>query len=78
MTAEIFEKLKINGKSLRMAATKLVNTLDDVVKENPADFDSIDELLNQLKSKWNSLSEIDKDLDPLILLNDYEAKKNVS
>ena len=78
MMAEIFEKLKINGKSLRMAATKLVNTLDDVVKENPADFDSIDELLNQLKSKWNSLSEIDKDLDPLILLNDYEAKKNVS
>ena len=76
MMADKLEKLKINRKSLRTAVTKLVNTLDAAVKENPTDIDSIDELLNQLKIKSNSLSEVDRDLDPLIPLNDYEAEKN--
>ena len=71
--ADKLEKLKINRKSLRTAVTKLVNTLDAAVKENPTDTDSIDELLNQLKMK--PLPEIDRNLDPFITLNDYEAGK---
>ena len=57
---------------------KLVNTLDATVKGNPTDFDAVDELLNELNFKSNSLSEIDRDLKPLILMNDYEAEKNAS
>ena len=46
-------------------------------KKNPTDIHSIDELLNQLKIKSNALSEIERDLDPLIPSNDYEAERNV-
>ena len=52
MMAETLEKLKLNRKSLRMAVAKLVNnTLDATVKENPTDFDSVNELLKSMKNQ---------------------------
>lgn len=63
MSTDIFDKLKINRKSLRTAVTKLVNSIDAVVKATPTDLVLLEENLSQLKIKSNALTDVDKELE---------------
>ena len=78
MSTDTFEKLKSNRKIYRSSVTKLVNSIEGILKSTPVDIVSLEENFNLLKIKSNTLFEIDKDLDPLIPLTEYENEKITS
>ncbi|XP_054709142.1 uncharacterized protein LOC129218845 [Uloborus diversus] len=68
------EKYKKNRTVLRGSCTRLSNQIDSCLKSENLDFDTLEENIDQLNIKYESLMKIDDKSEPLVKAEEYDSE----
>ncbi|GFS60942.1 hypothetical protein TNCV_2002741 [Trichonephila clavipes] len=72
--AQSFELLKTKRKSLRTAVTKIVNELEAELSNSDLNVDRLSELVEILCIKFEPLTLIDQQMEPLFKPEEFDAE----
>lgn len=70
------EKLKKTRTVLRSAVTKIINSIENEIKNENFDIDVLEEQLNQLNIKSEDLKVVDKQIEPHLTSTEYGSEIN--
>ncbi|GFT08814.1 uncharacterized protein TNCV_663551 [Trichonephila clavipes] len=76
--AQSFELLKTKRKSLRTAVTKIVNELETELSNSDLNVDRLCELVETLCIKFEPLTLVDQQMEPLFKLEEFDAEFEIA
>ncbi|GFS86573.1 uncharacterized protein TNCV_903291 [Trichonephila clavipes] len=76
--AQSFQLLKTKRKALRTVVTKVVNELEAELANSDLNFDRLSELVETLRIKFEPLTLVDQQMEPLFKPEEFDGIKNSS